>query len=64
MPGATWRRGRAPSSVRMRSAEITAPRDLVGLVRRLLDLRDAPPVKVFRFTPPEASGLQPAVGAA
>ncbi|HMR30196.1 MAG TPA: helix-turn-helix domain-containing protein [Geminicoccaceae bacterium] len=46
------------------SVEIAGPREMVGLVRRLLDLRDAPAAKVFRFTPPELTGVQAVAGAA
>jgi DNA-binding HxlR family transcriptional regulator len=45
------------------SVEIEGPRDVVSLIRRLLDLRDTPAAKVFRFAPPEASALQAAAGA-
>ena len=45
------------------SVELEGPRDVVSLVRRLLDLRDTPAAKVFRFVPPEASALQAAAGA-
>lgn len=38
------------------SIEIEGPRESTALVRRLLDLRDTPSPKVFRFAQPEADG--------
>jgi DNA-binding HxlR family transcriptional regulator len=45
------------------SIAIDGPRDVVGLLRRLLDLRDAPSAKVFRFNAVPAPLDQPVAGA-
>lgn len=46
------------AALRDGSVEIEGPRETVALVRRLLDLRDQPSAKVFRFNAAEAHALQ------